>query len=449
MSLKAQPVPPVPSETVRVARAAFPKGTLYLKLREELGTLVQDADFVALFAKEGPPALPPWRLALVTLLQFRENLSDRQAAEAVRARIDWKYLLSLELTDAGFDFSVLSDFRARLIAGGAEELLFEKLLHWSQTAGLVKTRGKQRTDATHVVAAIRALNRIELVGETLRAALNELAVLAPDWVRTIALPEWYERYQRRSEEGRLPKGKEAREAYAQTVGEDGMQLLEALDAAETPLALRELEIIQTLRTVWQQHYEQTTGHSTGPGTSARPSVRWKELKELPRAAEQLESPYDRDARYCTKRSTQWVGYKVHYTETCDLDQVYLITQVQTTPATLPDMHCTAPIQHTLQQRDLLPQEHIVDAAYSDAAVLVSSRQDHGITLVGPPRPNSSWHTKIEGGYNREQFTVEWEQRQVRCPQGKVSSSWTERGMSTPTPSISVHFRMQDCTPCPT
>src|SRR4029077_8108191 len=167
MSLKAQPVPPVPSDTVRVARAAFPKGTLYLKLREELGTLGQDVDVVARFAKEGPPALPPWRLALVTLLQFRENLSDRQAAEAVRARIDWQYLLSWELTDAGFAFSVLSDFRARLIAGGAEELRFEKLLHWSQTAGLVKARGKQRTDATHVVTAIRALNRVELVSETL------------------------------------------------------------------------------------------------------------------------------------------------------------------------------------------------------------------------------------------------------------------------------------------
>jgi transposase len=117
MSLKAQPVPPVPPETVRGARAAFPKGTLDRKRREELGTLVQDVDFVALFAKEGPPALPPWRLALVTLLQFRENLSDRQAAEAVRARIDWKYLRSLELTAAGCDCSGLSDFRARLIAG--------------------------------------------------------------------------------------------------------------------------------------------------------------------------------------------------------------------------------------------------------------------------------------------------------------------------------------------
>src|SRR5256885_7893295 len=172
MSLHPHVIEPVPEDTARVARAAFPKDHPYLTFRDALGTIFQDEDFTALFPAWGHPALSPWRLALVTLLQFRENLSDRQAAEAVRARIDWKYLLSLELTDAGFDFSMLSDFRARLIAGGAEALLFEQLLRWSQTAGLVKARGQQRTDSTHVVAAIRALNRIELGGETLRAALN-------------------------------------------------------------------------------------------------------------------------------------------------------------------------------------------------------------------------------------------------------------------------------------
>ena len=164
MSLKPMAIPPVPPETARVARAAFRKGNLYLKLRERVGTIIQDEDFVALFAKDGAPGLPPWRLALVTILQFHEQLSDRQAAEAVRARIDWKYVLSLELTDAGFDFSVLSEFRARLLKGGAEELLLEKLLEWCRTVGLVKARGLQRTDSTHVVAAVRYLNRLELVG---------------------------------------------------------------------------------------------------------------------------------------------------------------------------------------------------------------------------------------------------------------------------------------------
>jgi hypothetical protein len=147
-------------------------------------------------------------------------------------------VLSLELTDAGFDFSVLSEFRARLLKGNAEELLLEKLLPCGQALGVVKARGKQRTDSTHVVAAVRYMNRLELVGETVRAALNDLAVQAPDWVRAVARAEWYERYQRRCELGRLPKGKEARERYAQTVGEDGFYLLEMLAATPPPSQLR-------------------------------------------------------------------------------------------------------------------------------------------------------------------------------------------------------------------
>jgi transposase len=168
----------VPEETVRVAQAAFPHGTPYLTFRDELGPIFQDEDFAALFPPCGQPGLPPWRLALVTLMQFRENLADRQAAEAVRARIDWKYLLGLELSDPGFDFSVLSEFRDRLLAGPAEALLLDKLLGRCRALGLLKARGPQRTDATHVLAAIRVLNRLELVAETLRAALNDLATIA-------------------------------------------------------------------------------------------------------------------------------------------------------------------------------------------------------------------------------------------------------------------------------
>ena len=115
MSLKAETIPDVPEETVRVARSAFPKGNLYLKMRDELGTFYEDADFTDLFPKRGQPAFPPWRLALITVMQFTEGLSDRQAAEAVRSRIDWKYALSLELEDSGFDFSILSEFSQRLL----------------------------------------------------------------------------------------------------------------------------------------------------------------------------------------------------------------------------------------------------------------------------------------------------------------------------------------------
>src|SRR2546425_7620219 len=179
MSLRPHALTPVPEETARIAHAAFPKGHPYLTFRDALGTIFQDEDFTTLFPAWGQPGLPPWRLALVTIMQFRENLADRQAAEAVRARIDWKYLLSLELTDPGFDFSVLSEFRDRLLAGSAEDCLLDTLLARCRAVGLLKARGQQRTDATHVLAAIRVLTRLELLGETLRATLNDLATVAP------------------------------------------------------------------------------------------------------------------------------------------------------------------------------------------------------------------------------------------------------------------------------
>src|SRR3712207_2947319 len=184
MSLRLpQPVPPVPDDTARIARAAFPRGNPYLFLRDRLGPAFDDAGFADLYPRRGQPAYTPWRLSLVTLLQFREGLSDRQAAEAVRARIDWKYLLSLELADAGFDHSVLCEFRARLLDGGAAERLLARMLDAAHEAGLLKARGRQRTDSTHVLAAVRALNRLELLAETLRAALNAIATVAPDWLR--------------------------------------------------------------------------------------------------------------------------------------------------------------------------------------------------------------------------------------------------------------------------
>ena len=169
------PIPAIPEETARVARAILPQGNVYLLMRDEFGTLYQDEDFRDVFPSRGQPAEVPWRLALVTLMQYAEGLTDRQAADAVRTRIDWKYVLSLELTDSGFDFSVLSEFRGRLLAHGAERRLFDRLLEQFRERGWIKARGKQRTDSTHVLAAIRTLRRLECVGETIRQTLNILA----------------------------------------------------------------------------------------------------------------------------------------------------------------------------------------------------------------------------------------------------------------------------------
>jgi transposase len=281
MSLKPLAIQPVPAETVRVARAAFPQGNPYLIPRDTLGPIFQDDDFADLFPLGGQPGLPPWRLALVTILQFRENLADRQAAEAVRARIDWKYLLGLELTDPGFDFSALSEFRDRLRTGSAAEHVLDKLLERCRALGLLKARGQQRTDSTHVLAAIRVLNRLELVAETLRAALKPLASVTPDWLQALAPLEWDERYGKRIEDMRLPREQAKRDAYAQTVGQDGCHLLDALDATEAPEGLRELPIISTLRQTWQRHYERSTGEAPTSGHPAISGIRFKPNRELP------------------------------------------------------------------------------------------------------------------------------------------------------------------------
>src|SRR5215467_8750842 len=303
MSLHPHIIAPVPEETARVARAAFPKGHPYLTFREALGTLFQDEDFASLYAPTGQPGFTPWRLVLVTIMQFRENLADRQAAEAVRARIDWKYLLGLELTDPGFDFSVLSEFRDRLLAGSAAELLLDKLLERCRARGLLIARGQQRTDSTHVLAAIRVMNRLELVAETLRAALNAVATVAPAWLQAITPLAWYERYSRRIEESRLPKDKTEREAYAHTVGEDGFLLLDLLETPEAPEGLRELPRIAALCRTWQRHYERTARAPASPGALPEYDVRFKTSRELPPAAEGIESPYDVEARYRHKRDT--------------------------------------------------------------------------------------------------------------------------------------------------
>jgi transposase len=180
MSLPLQSCDAIPAETARVARAAFPHSTRFMQMRDHLGTIYNHTAFEALYPPCGKPAEAPWRLALITVMQFAADLSDRAAATAVRSRIDWKYALSLDLTDPGCHYSVLAKFRKCLVAGKAEQVLLDAILDRLQERGLLKASGRARTDSTHVLAAVRACNRLECVGETLRAALNDLAVVAPD-----------------------------------------------------------------------------------------------------------------------------------------------------------------------------------------------------------------------------------------------------------------------------
>ena len=381
--------------------------------------------------------MDPWRLALVTVLQFLENLSDRQAADAVRARIDWKYALGLELTDPGFHFSALTEFRARLVAGTAEHLLLDRMLERFKARGLVKARGKQRTDSTHVLAAVHDLHLLELVGETLRATLDDLAAVAPDWLRAVAPPAWFERYTRRIEEYRLPRGREAREALALEIGADGALLLAALDAPAAPAEARAVPMVRTLREVWRVHYT--------CGDDGR--LRWRKTEELPPVAERMQSPHDPEAHFSMKRQLAWVGYKAHVTETCDDDAAHLITHVKTCPAMQADMTSTAGIHEGLAAKGLLPAEHFVDAGYVDAGLLASSQRDYGISLEGPVRGTSSRPARAGQGYDLPHFAIDWDREQVTCPQGKTSVSWRRERVAGGEARICAQFSRSDCKPC--
>jgi transposase len=427
---------PIPAETERAARAAFPKGNVHMRMRDEFGQMFEDAMFKGMYSRLGQPGLAPWRLLLVTIMQYAEGLSDRQAADAVRDRLSWKYVLGLRLEDKGFDASVLSEFRDRLREYEAEQHVFGAMLDHFQARGLVQAGGRQRTDSTHVLSAMRTLNRLELVGETLRASLNELASVAPLWVQALAPLVWYERYSKRFEETRLPKGLAERQAFGVQIGWDGQTLLEAIEAATDLPWLGQLPDVHVLRTVWRQQYTTSAGQ-----------LRMRTAEELDPAGERINTPYDPQAGFGTKAGLSWSGYKVHLTESCDPGRLHLITHVETTKAEVPDNQMTDTIQQALLDQGLPPAQHLVDAGYIDAELIAISPRA-GIDLVGPVGQDRSWQAKAAQGFDLTHFRIDWDRQQATCPQGKLSRAWKPTEDAFHNATLHVEFAIKDCKACP-
>ncbi|WP_098012182.1 IS1182 family transposase [Streptomyces sp. sk226] len=437
MSLQPKGSGEIPAETVRVARAAFPKGSLAIRVRDELGSLFVDEEFADLFPVRGKPAWSPGRLALVLVLQFVEGLTDRQAAEAVRARIDFKYALALDLGDPGFDFSVLSEFRDRLVEADAGRRVLDGILAAARDKGLLRTAGRARTDSTHVLSAARELSWLEMVTETLRCALNALAQAAPDWLVEVAEPDWFKHYATRAEDSRFPRTRAKRDEAGHRIGADGMRLLQAAFSPRAPAGVREIEEVQVLRQAWVQSFHLVEGE-----------VRRRDPKDRPPGAMRLVTPYDTEARGSVKRDTFWDGYKVHLTETCEVDTPNLITNVVTTDATVPDVSMTQTVHSRLAEAGHLPGEHLVDAGYVDAHELVHARREYGITLTGPAKRDPSPQTLAGGGFSRDAFTIDWENKQAACPGGKTTRRWNPCRCEEGVPVIRIRFNKSDCLPCP-
>ena len=437
MSLHRQEFRAVPEDTARIARAAFPKGNLYMQMQDELGVMYTDGDFATLFAVVGQPAETPWRLALVLVMQFIENLTDRQAANAVRGRIDWKYALGLELSDPGFDYSILSEFRTRLVKGEVEAILLDRILERFKVRGWLKAGGTQRTDSTHVLAAIHSLNRLELVGRTLQAVLEEFAKQAPEWLKGQITPDWFDRYSRVIDEYRLPKKEAERKALAERIGQDGQYLLVQLDTSAPFQELRELAIVQTMHKVWDQQYESVKGQ-----------LHWRDRDALPPSGERITSPFDPEARYSIKREVIWVGYKAHLTETCEENSPHIITHVETTQSTEADILAIDPIHKDLAQKGLLPNEHVVDSGYGSGESISASQTKYGVDLYSPVHLDTAWQAHLENAFDLTQFEIDWEKQQVRCPAGHTSRNWRANKKLRGNPAIDVRFNPTDCDPCP-
>lgn len=436
MSMQPKGPGEIPAETVRVARAAFPKGSLAIRVRDELGVLFRDEDFADLFAARGRPAWSPAGLALVSVLQFVEGLTDRQAAEAVRARIDFKYALGLQLDDPGFDFSVLSEFRDRLAASDGGRRVLDGVLAAAREKGLLKSAGRARTDSSHVLSSARDLRRLELVAETLRTALNALAQTAGDWLAQVAEPDWFRHYATRAEDSRFPKARAKRDEVGARIGRDGMRLLQAVRAANAPAGLHTLEEVELLHRVWVQEFHIVDGE-----------VRCRDPKDRPPGAMRLVTPYDPDARVGVKRDTKWDGYKVHFTETCGQEGAPdLVTSVATTVATVADNVMNDAIHASLAARDCLPAEHWVDAGYPTAAHILTARAKYSVELHGPLAGNTS--AQAGGAFGLDAFTIDWERRQATCPNGVTTTNWYPRTDTKGLPVVRVRFPAGRCGPCP-
>jgi len=475
-----QPVPwPEPDPQIAAAIEAKYRGKrprpLAVLIRDHLGEWLGDEDFAAAFGIRGKPGWSPSRLALVTVLQRAENLTDRQAAESVRTRIDWQYLLGLPLDDPGFDHTVLAEFRGRVADAGLEQVALDALLVRLAGAGLVKAGGKQRTDSTHVIAAVAALNRLELAGESVRAALEALAAAHPAWLeQRICVADFARRYATPMTSWRPPVSQARRDELAVAYAKDGYALLEAVYDSAAPAWLRELPAVDVLRRVLLQNYTRTI---TGGKEVIKRREKEPEGDGLPPGHARIASPYDLDARWGVKRDTFWLGYKLHITETCDdpppctcrpepaaqqqpagggrdhdkgcaqLVFPNLITSVATTDATVTDNQMTEPVHDTLAARNLVPGRHYADSGYLSAALVVSALATWGIALIGPLLADTSAQARAGNGYARADFTTDYDSKTVTCPQGKTSASWTPCTQKGQAAAVAT-FSATDCGPCP-
>ncbi|MER5556827.1 IS1182 family transposase [Streptomyces sp. NPDC002793] len=411
-------------------------------MRDRLDGLWCDEDFAGWYPRDGRPGLSPAQLATVCVLQFLLGLSDRQAAEAVRCCIDFKYAMAMELDDPGFHHSVLADFRDRLAEGDRADRLLDLALARIKEAGLVRERTTQRTDSTHVLAAVRDLPRLELITEAVRTALEEVAGIAGHLLDELVDEDWARRYGRPARLGKNPTKPKTR---ILATGNDAVRLLEHLyrHGADHTCGPR----AQALRQIVVQNY-----HRDAQGRLSWRTAEKEDGPGLPPSSRAIVSPYDTSARYARHgHIISWKGFSAHLTETCAPDGPNVITDVATTAATTHDSKVLPGIHTCLHRRGLLPGEHLVDSGYTSLPHLEQAAREHQVTVTGPLPANPTRQHRRNEGFGRDNFHIDFDRQQVTCPQGQVSRGWHgPYPTSSPTaaPLILARFTRSQCQPCP-
>lgn len=406
MCLKVQLPWPMPEETERIGRKLLKEQDAYRLIGDQLFEQLREADYADLYSAEGKPGISPVILAWVSVFQFMEKLADRQAVNALRMRLDWKYALHLPLEDEGFDFSVLSEFRDRLIKGQAEGRVFEKLVEQIRKLGLLKEHGKQRTDSIAMLTKVRRLCRVETVVETLRLAIVAIVDTDREWSEEIIPPSWEEKYGERFVRQRYSE-KEWKE-YEEKIGEEGQWLLKRLETGGAPAELQTLPEVQVLQTVWAQQFRAEAG-----------KMAYTDLKKYD-GHTQIQSPHDPEARYSRKRHFEWVGDKVQVTETDDEGYPHIITDIVGTSSNRTDYEELPAIQERLENRECLPAAHYVDAGYMSGPNLERSQKKH-IDLLGPLPTVVTPQDLLPEGITQSYFQIDAKNKTVTCPKGHVAT----------------------------
>jgi len=434
------PLGPVPDCTERLAKVLL-RGQArrrFIILAEQLTELFSEfeSQLEASYPDAGQWGIHPFRVIGLLLLQAMEGLSDRQATEMVVLNVGWKLVLRLPMDHEGWNDSILSKARDRFLETQVLMELFDAFLASAKDKGYLNVI-KQRVDATHIEACVRSLNRVELVLETVRNAIEALTEEDVNFVRSIRRENWLKRYYLdRPFNYRLPKSDSERTKMAEAAGDDGFHILKSIEQApkDKRNAFENLQAIETLRKVLEEQFS----------SEDRGKPKFKESKELKPSGIRIASPYEPEARNACKGETNWTGYKAHLTETCVKGFPNLITQVETTVGTENDSETLPKITESLSLRNLKPEKLFTDSGYVNVDLLSRLKSELGIDVMARLANGHSWQSQQGKGFDQSSFSINWSKRQVTCPAQATSVQWK----NTNDGGSNVHFAKEQCSSCP-